>query len=321
MTKISLDEIMEKRGAVDGVMYRAVKMPKSFDKETRSATFVMTDETTDSYGDIVRAKGADLTRFMSNPIALLNHNASMPVGTWDDVKRIVRRIEGTVTLAEEGTAPHIDMTNKLMAQGILRAASIGFLAKDYEAMTDDDGRFSGIDFKAWEMTECSVVSVPANPSALAKSIKQGNPMALEFIEQVLDTYTKTTTGMIVAKADLEAIRKEGLGKGANVAVRVTDENEEDIEVLIPKAAEPTDEEIEAAVEKNMEEIDTGDLVLELGVDASEAHKELSLISKMVDAISEKLFRSKEVEPEAPVLVEGSVDRAKALRERIQKLAA
>jgi len=79
---VSVDEYIGKRSLVakDGIIYRAAKMPKTFNAENRSATFVMTDETVDSYGDIVRAKGAKLDRFESNPICLLNHRADLPTG-------------------------------------------------------------------------------------------------------------------------------------------------------------------------------------------------------------------------------------------------
>lgn len=212
---VSIDEYLGSRKLAatdDGVVYRAIKAPRSFNPESRSARFVMTDETVDSYGDIVRAKGADLSRFVTNPIALLNHRADLVIGTWEDVEVKPKRVEGTVRLAEEGTAPHIDMTFNLMRQGILRAASIGFVPLAVEKIRDENGEWThGYDIKEWELLETSVVSIPANPSALAKAMRDGDRMARDLIEQVLDEYVKTPSGLIVPREEFEAAHKEGSG--------------------------------------------------------------------------------------------------------------
>lgn len=320
MPEMTFEEIADKRkfSSHDGVVYRAAKMPKSFNEGMRSATFVMTDETEDSYGDIVRAKGGDLTRFESNPIALLNHQRDLMLGTWSDVKRIGKRIEGTVTLAEEGTAPHVDMAHNLMRQGILRAASIGFIPKDWELIRTDDGDWTGgIDWTEWEMTECSVVSVPANPAALAKSIKQGNPLALEFIEQVLDTYTKTGAGLIVTKSSLEDIRKEGLGKGETVTVPDLGEGHE------RSADDLHDDE---GGEEDVAEKSLSEVVISVNTDDAEARmssltKHISAATEGIKSLMSLLGMKREVEVAEPEYVEGSLDRAKGIQARMKEIAA
>lgn len=250
--EVSVDEFVNKRSLVskDGVVYRAAKMPKTFNSESRSATFVMTDETIDSYGDIVRAKGAKLDRFNDNPICLLNHKSDLVLGTWSDVRRIVRRIEGTATLADEGTAPHVDMAYNLMSQGILRGASIGFMPLKVERRLDDDGEpLWSYDILEWEMYECSVVSIPANPSALAKSMKDGCVLARDYLEEVLDTYVKTPSGVIMNIADVEAAYMKANGEKTAIVVR----NEED-EVVAEETKEAEVETEDAVLEKSTDEI-------------------------------------------------------------------
>lgn len=238
--QVSVDEFLSKRelSSSDGVLYRAAKMPKTFDAESRSATFTMTDETVDSYGDIVRAKGCNLDRFNKNPIALLNHRADMIVGTWSDVEQKAKRIDGKVTLANEGTAPHIDMTFGLMSQGILRAASIGFMPTKVERRLDENGEpMWSYDILEWEMYEASIVAIPANPSCLARSIRAGDMVARDYLEEILDTYTKTASGLIVAKADLEAAYKEANGDRSVFSVNVGDLTDEQRESLTKSLAE------------------------------------------------------------------------------------
>lgn len=133
--------------------------------------FVMSDETVDRMGDVIRAKGWDLTSFKSNAIALFGHSHDFPIGTWKDVSVIGKRLIGTLELAEIGTSERIDEVRKLLEQRILKAVSVGFSIIDYEPM-DKSEPFGGWDIKKAELHETSVVSVPANPSAvlLAKSM-------------------------------------------------------------------------------------------------------------------------------------------------------
>lgn len=254
--EVSVDEYIGTRSLVekDGIIYRAAKMPKTFNAESRSATFVMTDETVDSYGDIVRAKGCKLDRFENNPICLLNHRSDLILGSWSDVKRIVRRIEGTATIAKEGTAPHVDMAYNLMSQGILKAASIGFMPLKVERRLDDNGEpLWSYDILEWEMYECSVVSVPANPAALAKSMKEGSMMARDLLEEVLDNYVKMPSGVIVSIKDIEAAHKEGGGDKTVVVIEKADEDQTPNEVRAEQGLDPLPE-----AEKTLDE---GDVIV------------------------------------------------------------
>lgn len=204
----SVDEYLAKRKPVtrDGIVYRAAGAPKTFNAEERSQVFVMTDESVDSYGDVVKASGADLYRFEKNPIALLNHKSDMILGTWSEVQKKPQRIEGKVTLAKEGTAPHVDMAYNLMGQGILRGASIGFMPTKLEMRLDDDGDPMWCYLiHEWELYECSVVSIPANPSALARSIGDHDDLiiARDYVEQVLDGWARSPEGILMPRAEFE----------------------------------------------------------------------------------------------------------------------
>ncbi len=133
--------------------------------------FVMSDETVDRAGDIIRADGWSLSAFKKNPIALFGHDHSFPIGTWADVKVEGKRLVGTLKLAAEGTSQRIDEIRHLLEQRILKAVSVGFRIKEYVPMDEKDP-YGGWDIKKADLHETSVVSVPANPSAvmLAKSM-------------------------------------------------------------------------------------------------------------------------------------------------------
>lgn len=339
--KISIDEYLSKRSLSvnDGIVYRAAKMPKTFDGKTRSAVFVMTDETTDSYGDTVRAKGADLTRFEANPICLLNHKYDLILGAWSDVKMLPKRIEGRVTLAAEGTAPHVDMAYGLMEQGILRAASIGLMPTKVERKLDDKGEpIWAYDILEWQLYECSIVSVPANPQALAKSIKDGNTLARDFLDEVLDTYTKTAAGLIVPRAELEAAHKDATGGKTSVALtskieldaKSLDRLEAITERMEKAAGMAAGGVIELSAETDEPEVDPVVQELEFSVEGflkdfepkvdeiSEPERK-SALTKLMDGLR-GIFKAAEPEPEpAPAPADPEVQ--KALKERLAKIAA
>lgn len=339
MPNISIDEYLSKRSLSvnDGIVYRAAKMPKSFDGGTRSAVFVMTDETTDSYGDTVRAKGADLTRFESNPICLLNHRSDLILGNWSDVQKKPKRIEGRATLAAEGTAPHIDMAYGLLEQGILRAASIGFMPTKLERKLDDKGEPTwAYDILEWEMYECSIVAVPSNPAALAKSIKEGNMLARDFLEEVLDTYTKTAAGLIVPRAELEAAHKDATGGKTSILTTTIEldtkslDRLEKIAARMEKAADAVVAgTVELSVEPDEPEVDPVVQELELNVeeflkdfepkvDEIDEPERKSALTKLVEGIR-GLFKAPDPEPEpAPAPADPEVQ--KALKERLAKIA-
>jgi HK97 family phage prohead protease/HK97 family phage major capsid protein len=134
--------------------------------------FVLSDETQDRMGDIIVSTGWQLENFQKNPVALFNHNPNLPIGTWSDVHVKDGKLRGKLNLLAEGKVARIDEIRALIDAGILKAVSVGFAPLEYEAMKADDP-FAGQRFKRQELVETSVVTVPANPNALAiaKSLK------------------------------------------------------------------------------------------------------------------------------------------------------
>lgn len=128
---------------------------------------VASDETVDRYGDIIRAEGWDLGNYRANPIVLFGHSSYSPVGT------SVARVEGkallsTIKMAAAGTTPEIDYYRALVEQRILRAVSVGFMPTEpVVPILDKDKRITGFEYNGQELLELSIVSVPANPAAVA----------------------------------------------------------------------------------------------------------------------------------------------------------
>jgi HK97 family phage prohead protease len=169
--------------------------------------FVLSDETVDRYGDVIVASGWQLANFKKNPIALFGHDQSTPIGVWENLRVEGTKLMGRLKLAAKGTSQRIDEIISLVEQGVLKAVSVGFRPIDREPMSD--GR--GLRYKRQELLETSVVSVPANPAALAvaKSMNiSADTMKQVFGEDaVTDPLTVTRTAGVTADPSNTSSRK------------------------------------------------------------------------------------------------------------------
>jgi HK97 family phage prohead protease len=127
--------------------------------------FVLSDGTVDRYGEIVEPGGWELAAFKRNPIALFNHRPDQVVGRWANIRVTAGELLGEFQPAEPGTSRVADEVRKLVAQGVLKAASVGFRAIEAEPL--DDNPRGPKRYTKQELLETSIVSVPANPAALA----------------------------------------------------------------------------------------------------------------------------------------------------------
>jgi HK97 family phage prohead protease/HK97 family phage major capsid protein len=151
-------------------------------KQAGSMTYVLSDATEDRLGDVIEPKGWRLDSFRSNPIALFNHNANAPIGTWQNIRIDGDRLLADLVPAPPGTTQLADDVRRLIEADILRATSVGFRAVESEPL-DPKKPFGGTRFTVQDLLETSVVSVPANPAALqvAKSLHiSDDTMTLAF---------------------------------------------------------------------------------------------------------------------------------------------
>ena len=147
-------------------------------------------------GDIIKSDGWSLENFKSNPIALFNHNPSFVIGRWSGVRIEKAALRGHLELAPAGTSERIDEIRRLIDAGILRAVSVGFKPIEFEARKVD-GKYVGEIFTKQELVETSLVSVPANPNALAiaKNLKvSADTLRLVFAEHGTKTRALESRG-------------------------------------------------------------------------------------------------------------------------------
>lgn len=145
--------------------------------EDNPLDFVLSDESVDRAGDVIRVKGWETSDFARNPIALFGHAHDQIIGTWKNVRVEGKKLMGTLSPVEPGTSALADTVISLIKQRVLRAVSVGFAP--VEANPRKGG---GYEFTKASLHEVSVVAVPCNANALAvKMVKATNPDLVDLL--------------------------------------------------------------------------------------------------------------------------------------------
>lgn len=127
------------------------------------AAFVMSAAEKDRVGDTIDPEAyRQIEANTGRLIALWQHKADQPIGYWESLKATGSRLTGRIKFA---STPLARIAKQLIGDGVPLGASIGFRG------AGEPNKHGGIHYKAIELLECSVVSVPAHPRAyqIAKS--------------------------------------------------------------------------------------------------------------------------------------------------------
>ena len=162
------------------ISYRSIASEiRKVNEESRTITFVASDDSKDSAGTVLNQDNWDLRRFNSNGVIGYQHKV---YGGWDDTDNPDNVIGKGYAYLEDGKLmvditfepadinPLADKIYKKIQFGSLRAVSVGFLpigrGKFGEGEDANTYYFAG-----QELLEVSVVNIPSNPNALRKSLE------------------------------------------------------------------------------------------------------------------------------------------------------
>ena len=200
----------------------------------RTARYIASDQTLDSYREIVRAAGWVFDRFAKNAPFVDSHN-------YDSVGYLLGhvtawKVEGDklvedVQFVPAGLSPLADFAWQLTETGFLRAVSVGFMPRNVRSAYRDKADFAAacaeLKLSAeqsalcecihWtqEQTELSAVLIGANPSAVALAHKSGAVSDEDFARigfdddalQFLHDATQAFTPDALKNAQLAATRR------------------------------------------------------------------------------------------------------------------
>ncbi|BBC80262.1 peptidase U35 phage prohead HK97 [Acetobacter orientalis] len=133
--------------------------------EDGTATFNITSSVVDRQQDIIVPEGIQIGGFLKTPVVLWNHEADRPpIGKCIELTRINDGLLGTVKFEDE-TTPYIGplaaCVRKQLSNGTLSAVSLTIRPLEF-----DLNEFGGVTVTKSELLEFSVVTVPANQTAL-----------------------------------------------------------------------------------------------------------------------------------------------------------
>lgn len=203
---------------------------KAIDKENRVVDFVISTETVDRYGDIIRVGGWDLKQYKKNPVVLFGHNSHIPpIGKALSVNKDAKSLKATAQFMDKEVSAFAHSIFRMLEEKFLRAVSVGFIPKDWEKINDDDGHLTGFEFKKQELLEFSVVPIPANPDCLMDAKAKGIDVSpfKHFAENILDNWDDA--GDVIKslygsnRKDIEKIRKNSGSSMYVVPSHVQDE--------------------------------------------------------------------------------------------------
>ena len=177
----------------------------------RTLRFIASDETPDRMGDVIQVNGWNLASYKKNPVVLWGHDSSTvpPIGRATNVRR-GRKPNGepalyaNIEFAPEEAHPFAETVYQLAKRGFLNAVSVGFLPRKTKEASEQEKQALGMPaygqiYSEADLLEISVVSVPANPSAL--------------VSQARSLVTENIVGKGQVELFLEAMeRQEGSGK-------------------------------------------------------------------------------------------------------------
>lgn len=141
----------------------------------KNKTFVLHDETVNTYGFRMLTSGVNLEEFRKNPVMLLNHDDyALPIGRWENI-----RIDGGRILADavfdEKDSRAAEIKRKV-EDGFIRMASIGAWPPEEKSEVPDQ-MLPGQTLPTvtrWTVREASIVTIGANHNALVFYDRESN---------------------------------------------------------------------------------------------------------------------------------------------------
>lgn len=135
-------------------------------------TFVISDESVNTYGYIVKTDGIDMTAFERNPVMLYMHERKTVVGRWENIRKDGKRLLADAVFDE---STELGRTVKQQVEnGFLRSASIGVDIVEEKTINGVKTVTKSV------LIEVSIVDIPANKNAL-KLYRKGNRQRLALV--------------------------------------------------------------------------------------------------------------------------------------------
>jgi HK97 family phage prohead protease len=135
---------------------------------------VSTDNLIEQDGLILMPQGCQLANFRANPVILWAHSQDQPIGRAVEIGVKGNALVARIKFAPAGVSQKADEVRGLVKASVISAASIGFDFDPTDARPiNPNNPSAGKRVNKWTLLECSMVSIPADPSALVTARAAG----------------------------------------------------------------------------------------------------------------------------------------------------
>lgn len=199
---------------------------KNIDADKRQVEFIISTASEDRYGDKVEVKGWDLKNYKANPVVLFGHMGNIPpIGKTVKIWKTKDALMAVAEFMPRDISAFAHSIFRMYEEGYLRATSVGFRAKQYDLILDNDGDWTGgVHFLKQELLEFSAVPIPANPDALIAARQKGiDTLPIKsWAEEMLDNWGETKEPLErlygINEKGMETIRRRAAGAGTSIQV-------------------------------------------------------------------------------------------------------
>ena len=189
-----------------------------------ATTYVLSDESRNSYGFVVLTEGIDTTAFERNPVMLYMHNRDGNViGRWDNIRKEGKRLLADAVF-DESTELGAQV-KKQVESGFLRAVSIGIenIAKEI---------LNGVEtVTKCRLIEVSVVDIPSNENAV-KLFRRSGGYVYKLKELESDTPQDLKSALIAVLGLVSTATDEDVIRAVKTALEGAETPEEAVDDAI-----------------------------------------------------------------------------------------
>lgn len=200
-------------------------MDKSEKQDTnKPITFVLSDESVNSYGFVVLTEGIETTAFERNPVMLYMHNRDGNViGRWENIRKVDKRLLGDAVF--DDSTELAATVKKQVEKGFLRSVSIGI-----EQIATEE--LNGVQtVTKCRLIEASIVDIPSNENAV-KLFRRTGGYVYNLKELETDNTPEDLKTALIALLGLE---KDADDKDIIEAVKMAIEGKETPEEAVDAA--------------------------------------------------------------------------------------
>lgn len=270
----------------------------------------------DRVGDIVvpEAFKSALEWYMMNPIVLLQHKADKPIWVVEEAN-----IDDNWLYIKAKITENTDWVMNQIKNGVLRAFSIWYRVKDYDTdakeLADWSFDFTNI-IKDLELFEISVVSIPANPFALSKSIE--SLLEVKDIEEAVEDEVQEEAEE--KSEEVEQEESEAVEEKEEVDEELSDEEEKEAEEVFEwSEAKDWDDVVESKEDEAVEQTEIEETEVE---EVSENDSESESNDEVVDETSnDETVETKSIEVSSQKALDEINNKIESMQKWFDKILA